>query len=111
MEFERAQASLQAAELCLAHGLVDSAVNRAYFALFQAAICALEQRGMRRREWTHKGVHSDFVQLFVRRRKLVPASFAGALPRCPFRKSLPSLLSGQDWGLRSFSNNTHRCFT
>ncbi len=80
MEFERAQASLQAAELCLAHGLVDSAVNRAYFALFQAAICALERRGMRRREWTHKGVHSDFVQLFVRRRKRVPASFAGALP-------------------------------
>ena len=64
----------------MVHGLVDSAVNRAYFALFQAAICALERRGMRRREWTHKGVHSDFVQLFVRRRKLVPASFAGALP-------------------------------
>ena len=39
MEFERAQASPQTAELCLAHGLVDSAVNRAYFALFQAAIC------------------------------------------------------------------------
>lgn len=50
------------------------------FPLFQAAICALEQRGIRRREWTHKGVHSDFVQLFVRRRKLVPASFAGVLP-------------------------------
>ena len=80
MEFERAQASLQAADLCLVHGLVDSAVNRAYFALFQAAIYALERRGMRRREWTHKGVHSDFVQLFVRRRKLLPASFAGALP-------------------------------
>jgi uncharacterized protein (UPF0332 family) len=32
------------------------------------------------REWTHKGVHSDFVQHFVRRRKVVPASFAGALP-------------------------------
>lgn len=80
MEFERAQSSLQAAELCLAHGLLDSAVNRAYFTLFQAAICALEHRGLRRREWTHKGVHSDFVQLFVRRRKLVPTSFAGALP-------------------------------
>jgi hypothetical protein len=25
-------------------------------------------------------MHSDFVQIFVRRRKLVPASFAGALP-------------------------------
>src|SRR2546426_6748137 len=80
MEFERAQASLQAAELCLAHGLVDSAVNRAYFALFQAAICALERRGLRRRAWTHQGVHSDFVQRFVPRRKLVPASFARALP-------------------------------
>jgi uncharacterized protein (UPF0332 family) len=80
MEFARAQASLQAAELCLAQGLWDSAVNRAYFALFQAAICALEHRVLRRREWTHKGVHSDFVQLFVRCRKLVPASFAGALP-------------------------------
>jgi uncharacterized protein (UPF0332 family) len=80
MEPERAQASLRAAELCLAQGLLDSAVNRAYFALFQAAICALEHRGIRRREWTHKGVHSDFVQIFVRRRKLVPASFAGALP-------------------------------
>ena len=80
MELERAQASLRAAELCLAHGLLDSAVNRACFAMFQAAVAALEHRGIRRREWTHKGVHSDFVQLFVRRRKLVPASFAGALP-------------------------------
>ena len=80
MDLARAQASLQAAELCLAHGLWDSAVNRSYFALFQVAICALERRRMRRREWTHKGVHSDFMQLFVRRRKLVPASFAGALP-------------------------------
>jgi len=71
MELERAQASLRAAELCLAHGLLDSAVNRAYFAMFQAAVAALEQRGIRRREWTHKGVHSDFVQLFVRRRKLL----------------------------------------
>jgi uncharacterized protein (UPF0332 family) len=80
MEFERVQASLSAAESCLANGWLDSAVSRAYYALFQAAICALEQRGIRRRAWTHKGVHSDFVQLFVRRRKLVPASFAGALP-------------------------------
>ena len=48
--------------------------------MFQAAICALETRGIKRSEWTHKGVHSDFVQNFVRGRKIVPASFAGALP-------------------------------
>jgi uncharacterized protein (UPF0332 family) len=80
MELERAQASLRAAQLCLAQGLFDSAVSRAYYALFQGAICALESLGIRWREWTHRGVHSDFVQLFVRRRKLVPLSFASALP-------------------------------
>jgi hypothetical protein len=30
--------------------------------------------------------------------------------RCPFRKSLPSLLSGQDGGLRSSSHTTHVYF-
>jgi uncharacterized protein (UPF0332 family) len=49
MDVARVQASLHAAELCVAHGLWDSAVNRASFALFQAAIGALEQRGLRRR--------------------------------------------------------------
>jgi uncharacterized protein (UPF0332 family) len=80
MDFLRAKASLRAAELCLEHDLSDSAANRAYFAAFQAAICALESQGVNRKEWTHKGVHSDFVQRFVRRRKVVPASFASALP-------------------------------
>jgi len=61
MELERAQTSLRVAQLCLAQGLYDSAVSRAYFALFQAAICALESLGIRRREWTLRGVHSDFV--------------------------------------------------
>ena len=48
--------------------------------MFQMAICALESRGIKRSEWTHKGVHSDFVFNFVRGRKIVPASFASALP-------------------------------
>ena len=80
MDLERAQAALKAARLCLQERLFDSAANRSYFGAFQAAICALEKQGVRRNEWTHKGVHNDFVQLFVRRRKIVPASFMGALP-------------------------------
>ncbi len=80
MELERAQASLRAARLCLTENLCDSAANRAYFAAFQAAVWAIESQGIKRKEWTHKGVHSDFVQLFIRRRKVVPASFASALP-------------------------------
>lgn len=80
MELERTQATLKAAQLCLRERLYDSAANRAYFAAFQAAICALERQGVKRNEWTHKGVHDNFVQYFVRRRKVVPASFMGALP-------------------------------
>jgi uncharacterized protein (UPF0332 family) len=80
MELERAQAALRAAYLCLAQRLFDSAANRAYFAIFQAAICALESQGIKRNEWTHKGVHNDFVHIFVRRRKVVPANFVSALP-------------------------------
>jgi hypothetical protein len=48
--------------------------------MFQLAICALESRGIKRSEWTHKGVHSEFGQQFVRGRKIVSASFASALP-------------------------------
>ena len=80
MNLERAQSSLQAARLCLEKHLFDSAASRAYFAMFMIAICALENLGIKRSEWTHKGVHSDFVFNFVRGRKIVPASFASALP-------------------------------
>ncbi len=66
MDFARAQASLRAAELCLEQGLFDGVANRAYFAAFQAAICALESQGINRKEWSHKGVHSDFVQLLAK---------------------------------------------
>ena len=80
MNLERAESSLQAARLCLEKHLFDSAASRAYFAMFMIAICALEKLGIKRSEWTHKGVHSDFVLNFVRGRKIVPASFASALP-------------------------------
>jgi len=80
MDLKRAESSLRAARLCLEQQCFDSAASRAYFAMFQMAISALETRGIKRSEWTHKGVHGDFVQHFVRGRKIVPASFAGALP-------------------------------
>ena len=37
MELSRAVESLKAAELCLNESLVNSAANRAYYAMFQAA--------------------------------------------------------------------------
>lgn len=81
MELERAQATLKAAQLCLREHLYDSAANRAYFAAFQAAICAIESRNIQREEWSHKNVHGDFVHFFVRRQKVVSASIVSTLPK------------------------------
>lgn len=53
MELERAQESLQAAELCLQAGWVNSAVSRAYYAMFQAAQVALEMAGFTHMVWSH----------------------------------------------------------
>ena len=49
MLIERANESLRAAQLCLEEQLVNSAANRAYYAMFQAAQVALELAGVTRR--------------------------------------------------------------
>lgn len=41
MRLEKAQESLRAAELCFAEKMDNSTANRAYYAMFQAAIFAL----------------------------------------------------------------------
>lgn len=68
----RAMESLKAAELCLNASLVNSAANRAYYAMFQAAQAALEDTGLVRSEWTHRGLHSTFNRDLITQRKLYP---------------------------------------
>lgn len=46
MEIARAKESLRAADLCLGEALVNSASNRAYYAMFQAAQVALGGEGL-----------------------------------------------------------------
>jgi uncharacterized protein (UPF0332 family) len=80
MEIERAETSLRAARLCLERHFLDSAAARAYFAMFQAAIYALESQGVHRTEWSHKALHAALADVLIRRRKVLPAVLAGALP-------------------------------
>lgn len=80
LELERAESSLEAARLCLEERLLDSAASRAYFAMFQAAICALEAQGVRRAEWPHKALHAAFAEVLIKRHKVLPAVLAAALP-------------------------------
>jgi uncharacterized protein (UPF0332 family) len=72
MELARAIESLKAAELCLRESLVNSAVSRVYYAMFQAAQLALEAAGLVRSEWSHKALHASFNQELIHRRKCYP---------------------------------------
>jgi uncharacterized protein (UPF0332 family) len=53
--------------------LVNSAVSRAYYAMFQAAQVALEQAGFRRSSWSHSGLQAACTTELIHRRKRYPA--------------------------------------
>ena len=71
MNIEKAKESLQAAELCYAHKLYNSTTNRAYYAMFQAAVVALEVGGLKAvgARWSHAKVQSTFAARLTRQRK------------------------------------------
>ena len=80
MEMAKAEESLNAAELCYAQGFYNSATNRAYYAMFQAAQVALETAGFMRPEWSHAGLHATFANELTRRRKQFAPVLARDLP-------------------------------
>ena len=83
MQIEKAKESLQAAELCYADKLYNSTANRAYYAMFQAAVVALESAGIAKRgaRWSHPGLQSKFSLELTRRRKIYPRSLARMLAK------------------------------
>lgn len=74
MYIEKARESLRSAQICFDDRLYNSTVNRAYYAMFQAAIVALERIGVRPKgkEWSHEGVQAAFAEELTRRRKIYP---------------------------------------
>ena len=79
MNLERAQESLQAANLCLQAGYVNSATSRAYYAMFQAAQVALEAAGFTRATWGHAVLQATFTSELIARRKVYPSALRGYL--------------------------------
>ena len=63
---------MQAAELCLRTGLVNSAASRAHYVMFQAA---LEAAGFARPQWSHPALQAALATELIHRRKLYPAVF------------------------------------
>lgn len=103
---DKAHAALRAADLLLDKGLNDSAVNRAYFAVFHAAKAALIAAGVSDShfDWTHEKVQGQFP-LLVHRRKLYVAALLPTLSHC---RSLRALA---DYGVEVVSYKEARSAT
>jgi len=78
----KAQRSLGAAQLELASGYYDGAVNRAYYACYQAAVAALVTEGVPpvvERYWPHDVVQVKFPALLVDGTGRYPRTVRGTL--------------------------------
>jgi uncharacterized protein (UPF0332 family) len=80
---DKALESLAGAESEFANERYNNAANRAYYAVFQAAIAALRRAGVRPigDEWSHEFVPSRFDGLLINRRHLYPTELRGVLNR------------------------------
>ena len=67
MRLEKAMESLQAAESCLALKLSNSCASRCYYAMFQAAVVALEAAGFHRDAWSHAALQATFTSEMIHR--------------------------------------------
>ncbi len=76
---KKAENNLQAAKICYDNGLIDAAVNRAYYATFHAAVEALGRVGIKKEKLDHKWVQAQFSQQLINRRKLFPGKFRPVL--------------------------------
>ncbi len=68
----KALASVAGADLELANQFFNNAVNRAYYACYQAAVAALVAEGIEpelENFWPHDVVHAEFARLLVDERK------------------------------------------
>ena len=75
MSLEKAEEFVKAAHWWLEEGWYNSAVSRAYCAMFQAARAVLAAVGIHRPWWRHGSLQATFSTELVQRRKLYPASF------------------------------------
>ena len=86
MQMAKAQETLRAAEVCFGETLYNSTANRAYYAMFQAAVVALERAGIQPKGegWSHEGLRGVFSRELIQQRKL-------------YRKELATFLSDGLW--------------
>lgn len=78
--FAKAEESLASADDDYAKGRYNSCARNTYYALFQAAVAALQKEDvLPRGDWGHEFVQSQFAGLLVYRRKIYPSAYSSLL--------------------------------
>ena len=81
--WEKALENLDSAASELTNRRYNASANRAYYAVFQAAIVALMREGVRPPgpQWGHAFVQAQFAGQLVTKRKAYPSALRDPLPR------------------------------
>jgi uncharacterized protein (UPF0332 family) len=95
----KAKDNLNAAQMCFENGFYDSCANRAYYAVFHAAIAALTDRGIKRDKIDHKQIQADFCEKLIKRQKVYPAQVKSYL------MDMQSVRNQADYTTESISRN------
>lgn len=98
----KARENLQAAEILFEHRLYNAAVNRAYYAAFQAAIAALADQGIVIERQSHAAIQANFATELIQRRKRYAGHFRAYL------MGLQSVRDDADYKLQSVSSRVTR---
>jgi uncharacterized protein (UPF0332 family) len=78
--FYKAKENLNVAQWCFDKGFYDACANRAYYAVLQASIAALADKGITRDKIDHKWVQAEFSSKLIHSRKIYPAKLKSYLP-------------------------------
>ena len=93
---EKAKENLKAAQLLFDNALYNAMANRAYYAVFHAAIAALAAAGYNL-QMRYEAVHSMFNGELIRRRKLYPGDLSSYL------KDLQDTRNDADYSMKQIS--------
>ncbi|MCP4112145.1 MAG: HEPN domain-containing protein [Desulfobacteraceae bacterium] len=87
--FQKAKENLMVAKMGFEYKCYNASANRAYFATFQAAIAALDDKGLLTKGRNdHKWIQSEFSEKLIKRRKVYPAKIKSYLMKMQMLRNM-----------------------
>ncbi|MCP4111452.1 MAG: HEPN domain-containing protein [Desulfobacteraceae bacterium] len=86
---QKAKENLVIAKLSFEHKCYNASANRAYFAVFQSAIAALDDKGfLTKGRNDHKWIQSEFSEKLIKRKKIYPAKIKSYLMKMQMLRNM-----------------------